>query len=78
MRRDVKNPVTGNWTGIVNFINHDKGYGFIANDEFKNGLFFHARDCDIDFQYLKKGATVSFTTVFETDKGMSAADITTT
>lgn len=77
MKKGISNEVTGEWEGTVSYVNQDKGFGFIAHIDYPDGLFFHAKDMEegSSFEYLKKGMLVRFCNVFETSKGMSAANV---
>lgn len=76
-KKGVLKEETGEWEGVINYINQDKGFGFIGHSDYPEGLFFHARDVgeDTAFEYLKKGEIVKFGKIFETDKGMSAGEV---
>jgi CspA family cold shock protein len=53
----------------------DKNFGFIAQDDGGNDLFFHANNLDgIDFTQLQEGDAVTFE-VEETPKGNAAVDV---
>mgnify|MGYP001174773573 CR=1 FL=1 len=45
-------------TGTVKFYNENKGFGFIAQDNGKNDLFFHITN--LDTKTISDGAKVEF------------------
>ena len=53
----------------------DKNFGFIAPEDGKEDLFFHANELEgVDFSDLKEGDTVSFE-VKDTPKGPAAVQV---
>ena len=54
----------------------DRGFGFIARDGEEKDLFFHSKDLNgVAFDDLKVGDAVTFEVV-ESDKGLSAKNVT--
>jgi CspA family cold shock protein len=62
-------------TGTIKTLT-DKGYGFIAREGEAKDLFFHSKDLQgVMFEDLQVGDTLNFE-VAETDKGLSAKNVT--
>ena len=62
--------------GIIEYINTEKGYGFIKIDGYEKNVFFHARDLfNTSFDDVKKGDAVSIKEVVESEKGNSAKGV---
>jgi len=58
-------------TGIIKKLT-DKNFGFIAQDESGDDLFFHANNLvDADFNSLQEGDKVEFE-IIDTEKGQAA------
>ena len=59
-------------TGTVKFYNENKGFGFIAQDNGKNDLFFHITN--LDTKTISDGAKVEFE-IGEGQRGPQAMNI---
>jgi cold shock CspA family protein len=60
--------------GEVQHLNTEKKYGFIKCAKFLNGVFFHLKDYNGDFDQLSVGDNVSFDLV-NTPKGSAAKNV---
>merc|ERR1711924_133474 len=64
----------GALTGTVKFFNAEKGFGFIAPDDGSPDLFVHFSAIESDgFKSLDEGETVSFDSVYDSNKGKTHA-----
>ena len=60
--------------GKIQYLNQEKGYGFIQCEEHPKGVFFHLKDFSGAFDELQKGDEVQFRLV-ESLKGMAAKQV---
>lgn len=69
--REVKKPEIKKITGVINYLNTRKGYGFIESPQKDSSIFVHFNDCA---ERIRKGAYVKFF-VEETNKGPRAKNV---
>ncbi len=63
-------------TGVINWFNIQKGYGFITPDEGGKDVFVHITELDgVDANEMQEGVQVEFT-VEEGPKGLQATRVT--
>jgi cold shock CspA family protein len=63
--------------GIIEYMNDEKGFGFIKVENYPKNVFFHASDCRIvPFVKLRKGDTVKMSSISQNEKGFMAKDVT--
>lgn len=58
-------------TGVINYLNNRKGYGFIESPAKDRSIFVHFNDC---IEQIQKGAYVKFL-IEETEKGLRAKQV---
>ncbi len=62
--------------GTIAHLVPEKGFGFIQCSDYETNLFFHVKDLkNATMEDLKKGDSVTFESVKETEKGFSAKGI---
>lgn len=58
-------------TGVINYLNNRKGYGFIESPQRNRSIFVHFNDCK---ERIQKGAYVKFF-IEETERGLRARQV---
>lgn len=62
--------------GTVEYVNSEKGYGFIRIPGQEKNVFFHARDLiRASFEDVRKGQGVSVGEIADTGRGTAARDV---
>ncbi len=73
--REPSQPSDRSYRGTIDYINYDKGYGFIGSDEIPESVFFHfTRLMSCPIEELQPGDAVQFS-LYETERGLGAENI---
>ncbi len=62
--------------GKIEYVNAEKGYGFIKVEGHDKNIFFHVKDLkDLSMDDLQKGDAINFEDIIDTPKGKAAKGV---